>query len=117
MIKLNGKNNSEIIVNYIINKIISLTITKSTLSEINKRIPQKCCDYFKESINSLISSLYIFYDKDEERNINEKIIFNSDIEEIKNNEVNNFKSIDLICNENESILNNYFFNNYITNNL
>ena len=112
MIKLNGKNNSEIIVNYIINKIISLTITKSTLSEINKRIPQKCCDYCEESINSLISSLYIFYDKDEERNINEKMIFNSDIEEIKNNEVNNFKSIDLICNENESILNNYFFNNH-----
>ena len=108
MIKINGKkDNSEIIVNSIINKIISLTISKAFKIKIDNQIPDKCFDYVKDSINNLVSSFYIFYDKDEERNLNEKEIFSSDIGEIKDDnnkiEISNF--------DNKSVLKNYFFNN------
>ena len=108
MIKINGKkDNSEIIANSIINKIISLTISKAFKKKIDNQIPDKCFDYVKDSINNLVSSFYIFYDKDEERNLNEKEIFSSDIGEIKDDnnkiEISNF--------DNKSVLKNYFFNN------
>ena len=109
MIKINGKkDNSEIIVNSIINKIISLTISKAFKIKIDNQIPDKCFDYVKDSINNLVSSFYIFYDKDEERNLNEKEIFSSDIGEIKD-EYNN--EIEISNFDNKSILKNYFFNN------
>ena len=109
MIKINGKkDNSEIIVNSIINKIISLTISKAFKIKIDNQIPDKCFDYVKFSINNLVSSFYIFYDKDEERNLNEKEIFSSDIGEIKD-EYNN--EIEISNFDNKSILKNYFFNN------
>ena len=112
MIKLNEKNNSEIIVNNIINKIISLTISKSLNIKVEKKIPEKCNDYVIDSINNLISTFYIFYDKDEERNKKEKSMFKCDFEEIKENEVNDINRLEFSLNENNSFSDNYFFNNF-----
>ena len=111
MIKINGKNNSEIIVNSIINKIISLSITRSLDIRINNQIPEKCFNYVKEMINNNLSSLFIFYDKDEERNINEKELFNSNIKEIKDDNNNNFNKYEISDDESKSFLKNQFFNN------
>ena len=112
MIKINGKKDySEIIVNYIINKIISLTITRSVKMKIENQIPDKCFNYVKDTINNTLSTFFIFYDKDEERNKKEKEIFNSDIEEIKNENINNINEIETSNDENNLVLNNYFFNN------
>ena len=57
MIKLNEKRNSEIIVNSIINKIISLSITQSRNIKIKNKIPEACFSYVEESINNFIKFL------------------------------------------------------------
>ena len=111
MIKLNEKRNSEIIVNSIINKIISLSITQSRNIKIKNKIPEACFSYIEESINNFISFYYIFYDRDEERNIYEKKIFNSDIEEIENNKINEVNELEISSDKNKSFLNNIFYNN------
>ena len=111
MIKLNQNKNSDIIVNAIINKIISLSISKSLKIKIEKQIPEKCFDYFKESINSFISCFYIFYDKDEERTEKEKSIFKSDIKEIKSDLINDLNKSEISFGKNNSFLDNHFFNN------
>ena len=64
------KSNSEIFINNIINKIISMTISKSFQLKLEKNIPDKCFDFVKESINNVMSSVYIFYDKEEEKKYN-----------------------------------------------
>ena len=118
-----SNNNSEIIVNYIINKIISLTISKSLGIKTDKEIPTNCYDYAKETLNNLLSSIYIFYDRDEPRNENnnknEKSLFESDIENIQknlnnkgeNNNINNTNFFEKTGDESGIILKNYFFNN------
>ena len=112
MIKINGKKDySEIIVNSIINKIISLTITRSLKIKIDNQIQDRCFNYVKDTINNTLSTFFIFYDKDEERNMKEKEIFNSDIEKIKEVDVNNIDEIEMSNSENDSVLKNYFFNN------
>jgi hypothetical protein len=113
MIKINAKNNSDIIVNHIINKIISLSVYKSFKRKIEKQIPEECYNYIKESITSVISCLYIFYDKDEDRSIKEKSYFNSDIEEIKKDLIidSDKTNLDSFKNDNETFLNNIFFSN------
>ena len=111
MIKINEKNNSEIIVNAIINKIISLSISKSLNMKINRQIPEKCFDYFKETINTFISTLYISFDKDEERMTKEKSIFKSDINEIKNDLINDFDKSKISSKKDNSFLDSYFYNN------
>ena len=113
MIKINAKNNSDIIVNHIINKIISLSVYKSFKRKIEKQIPEECYNYIKESITSVISCLYIFYDKDEDRSIKEKSYFNTDIEEIKKDLIidSDKTNLDSFKNDNETFLNNIFFSN------
>ena len=113
MIKINAKNNSDIIVNHIINKIISLSVYKSFKRKIEKQIPEECYNYIKESITSVISCLYIFYDKDEDRSIKEKSYFNTDIEEIKTDLIidSDKTNFDSFKNDNETFLNNIFFSN------
>ena len=118
-----SNNNSEIIVNYIINKVISLTISRSLGIKTDKEIPTNCFDYVKETLNNILSSIYILYDKDESRNENnknEKSLFESDIENIQknlinnkgeNNNINNTNFFDKTNEESGIILKNYFFNN------
>ena len=120
---LKSNNNSEIIVNYIINKLISLTISRSLGIKTDKEIPINCYDYTKETLNNLLSSIYIFYDRDEPRNENnnknEKSLFESDIENIQknlnnkgeNNNINNTNFFEKTGDESGVILKNYFFNN------
>ena len=102
---------SELIVNSIINKIISLTFTRSFKIKIDNQIPDKCFNYVKDTINNALSTFFIFYDKDEDRNIKEKELFKSDIEEIKEDAVKNINQIELKNSENNLVLKNYFFNN------
>ena len=107
------KSNSEIFINNIINKIISMTISKSFQLKIEKKIPDKCFDFVKESINNVMSSVYIFYDKEEEKNTTDaNIIFESNIQPIKKDINNNsIYELELSNNKNDRILNSIFFNN------
>ena len=111
MIKFHEKKNSEIIVNSIINKIISLSITQSINTKFNRKIPEKCFSYVKESINNFINLFYIFYDREEERNIKEKEIFKSEIEGIENDNNNKVKDFDISSDKNNSFLDNIFYKN------
>jgi len=115
MIKLNEKNNSEIIVNSIINKIISLTISKSLSIKVDKQINDKCFNFFKETIDNVISSFYIFYDKDDVRMDKEKSFFKCDVNEIKNDLINNdIDKTEIYSDKNGSFLDNCFYNNSYT---
>ena len=120
------KNISEIIVNSIINKIISFSISSSVKQKTEKEIPFNCYKYIKETLNNILSTYYIIYDRDEERkesifniNKNEKSFFQSDIENIQKNiiikeEDNNNNDINFYQkkgNETELLFKNYFFNN------
>ena len=109
MIKFHEKKNSEIIVNSIINKVISLSITQSINTKFNRKIPEKCFSYVKESINNFINLFYIFYDREEERNIKEKEIFKSEIEGIENDNNNKVKDFDISSDKNNSFLSNIFY--------
>ena len=123
------KNISETIVNNIINKIISLAISRSLGIKIDKEVPNKCYEYIKDTMNNILSSFYIFYEKDEPRNgniininnQNDISFFKSDIESIQkkviikedNNNNNNNKTnfLEKTGDETDMIFKNYFFNN------
>ena len=111
MIKLNEKNNSDIIVNYIINKLISLTISKSFQNKIDKKIPEKYNDYVKESINNIISTFYMFHDREEERIVKDNNIFKCDIPEIKEDSFNDINRLEENVDKNCSFPDTYFYNN------
>ena len=72
-------NISDIIVNEIIEKIISLTISSSESKKISSKIPQECFYFLENIINNYVSWNYIHYDKDELRT-EEKTIINSNSE-------------------------------------
>ena len=120
------KNISEIIVNYIINKLISLTISQSLKIKTEKGIPNNCFEYVKKNMNNILSSMYILYDKDESRLVNEadynknnKSFFKSDIENIKN-QSNNIEEVnnninDIIFSDKDFNDTNMFYKNYFYN--
>ena len=56
---------SEEIAKYIINKLISLSITSHFISKVEDKLGDHCFTYTKQSINTYITSQYICYDKDE----------------------------------------------------
>ena len=68
---------TDIIVNEIINKLISLTISKSFTAKIQEEVPSKCFTYLKESIDTYLSSQYIFCDRDEPNNTSNNILNNN----------------------------------------
>ena len=109
-----NNNNSEIIVNNIINKIISLTISNSLKKRTDNEIPNNCYEFVRETLNNFLIPYYIFYDKDEPRNENKnetnKSIFKSDIEIIDKEFINNENNINKTGDETD-IFENYFFNN------
>ena len=127
MIDLSEKNISEIIVNHTINKIISLTISRSLKLKTDKDVPNNCFEYVKDTINNILSSYYILYEKDEPRigngmdnNKNNKSYFKSDVEDIKKNSINNGDNNNIsntIFLEKSGDDTNMFFNNYFFNNL
>ena len=58
-------NISNIIVKYIIEKLISFTITKSLRNKINKKIPSFCFEEIKNSLELAMYIDFIYYDKDD----------------------------------------------------
>ena len=58
-------NESNIIVNEILEKIISLVISSNFNNNIEKKISSSCFNYIKDTIDSYISSAFISHDKDE----------------------------------------------------
>ena len=58
-------NESNIIVNEIIEKIISLVISSNFNNNIEKQISSSCFNFIKDTIDSYISSAFISHDKDE----------------------------------------------------
>jgi hypothetical protein len=126
---LNLKNIAEIVVNNIINKIISLTISRSLGIKTENEVPYICYEYVKDTMNNILSSFYMLYDKDEPRNENitdinnqnGKSLFKSDIENIQkiilikeynnSNNNNNTNFLEKTGDETDVIFKNYFFNN------
>ena len=119
------ENISEIVVNHIINKIISLTISRSLKIKTDNEVPNNCYEYVKYTINNILSSFYPVYDRDEPRdgnitNIkNEKSFFKTDdIENIENKSIinkennnnNNTNFLEKNGDETDIIFKNYFFN-------
>ena len=56
---------SEIIVKYIIDKIISLTITESLKNDVNKLLPEYCYNQLYETLNIIAQLDFITYEKDD----------------------------------------------------
>ena len=56
---------SEEISKYIINKLISLSITSHFISKVEDKLGDHCFTYTKQSLNTYITSQHICYDKDE----------------------------------------------------
>ena len=91
---------SEIIINQIIGKIISLVITDSTKNKIGKQIPSYCFDELKQSIEILTYLDFLAYDKDD-LEVKKKIHLN------KNKSSTNIKNEDYhLLKEAEKPLNN-----------
>lgn len=57
--------NSETIVSFVIEKIISLAITDAKRNEIEAEIPSKCFSYVTNIINNFIKTEYLPYDRDD----------------------------------------------------
>ena len=58
-------NDSEIIVKTLINKIISLSITKSFTSKVDNELPNYCYEKLKQIIKSYCELQYMSYDRDD----------------------------------------------------
>ena len=101
--KINFLTESEIIINYIIEKLISLSITESIKNKIDKSLPYFCYNQIYDSLILLNQLEFITYDKDDfypinkknlqkiksSKNLNNSIysIIPSKIEEINNSEI------------------------------
>ena len=101
--KINFLTESEIIINYIIEKLISLSITESIKNKIDKFLPNFCYNQIYDSLILLNQLEFITYDKDDfypinkknlqkiksSNNLNNSIysIIPSKIEEINNSEI------------------------------
>ena len=103
-------NEANIIVNELIEKIISLSISKNFNKKIENSIPSSCFDFLCNAVDSYLSLNFISYDKEE---IND----NNKIKEEKFNE-NNIEGIEPILNNNKlniiepNFEEQIFFNNY-----
>lgn len=103
-------NDANIIVNELIEKIISLSISKNFNKKIENSIPSSCFDFLCNAVDSYLSLNFISYDKEE---IND----NNKIKEEKFNE-NNIEGIEPILNNNKlniiepNFEEQIFFNNY-----
>lgn len=103
-------NEANIIVNELIEKIISLSISKNFNKKIENSIPSSCFDFLCNAVDSYLSLNFISYDKEE---IND----NNKIKEEKFNE-NIIEGIEPILNNNKlniiepNFEERMFFNNY-----
>ena len=79
--------NSETIVSFAIEKIISLTVSNSFKEEIEKKIPSKCYTFMTDIINNLLKLEYLPYDRDD------KIMPSLDLDNLNNEEINIKKEV------------------------
>ena len=86
-------NEANTVVNELIEKIISLSISTNFNNKIEKSIPSTCFDFLKNTVDSYLSLNFISYDK-EEINTNNSSFFEKNKQEIIDN-------IEPIINENE----------------
>ena len=109
--------NSEQIVNFIIEKLISYTVTKSEKNKVESQLPEVCFNFITDTIDTYIEQQFIAVDKiDNIGSINLKEPDNNDIEDNQNNNnnslpenIDNLSSID----NNKKIENNNDNNNII----
>ena len=57
--------NSEQVVKFIIEKLISLAISENFVQTLSAKIPDECYQFTKTTLNTYINSQYIAYDRDE----------------------------------------------------
>lgn len=75
----NFQSESEVVAKYIIEKLISLTMTYNTRNIIDDQIPDHCFNFFHRMFTDLLQEEYIAYDRDDmfaEVN-NEQIFFDN----------------------------------------
>ena len=87
-------NDSEIIVKTLINKIISLSITKSFTSKVEEELPNYCYEKLKQIIKSYCEIQYMSYDRDDgpspkNKNLNPPKSVNNELEISKLSEFKN----------------------------
>ena len=104
----------DIIASYMVNKIISLTITRIFKEKVDNQLSEKIFSSFITIIDSYINSQFISIDKDEE--INKIAIINfkeENDEKEKLNEIKKTNTLINLSNENLSFdFTNLFYNNY-----
>lgn len=108
-------NDSSIVVNEIIEKIISLVISTNFNAKVEKLITSSCYDFVKDTIDSYISETFISHDKDESNQ--ESFMHTKDelipsIEPISKK--NEYSNIDINNNTSD---NNSFSNTFIQSNI
>jgi hypothetical protein len=93
-IKLIGIN-SETIVSFAIDKIISWTISNSFKDQIDKKIPRKCYEFMIKIINNHLKLEYLSYDRDDKNLPQFNLNFDNDNYINSNKEMNNLKKAEL----------------------
>ena len=113
-------NESSIVVNEIIEKIISLVISTNFNKNVEKQIYSSCFDYIKDTIDAYLSTTFIPHDKDETyqesfSNIKDELIPEIEPISIKNE----YSNLDININKNNSYSHStlkleeqIYFNNY-----
>ena len=120
----NNNSFSEIIVKKLIDKIISLTITKVQNKKQKSDIPLICFNFSKNILNNYISWNFISYDKDETKNDDKTIINNSESQIFQSSNLsqiignNNDNSISYFQNSmtDQNFEKKIFFSNYVNSN-
>ena len=113
-------NESNIIVNEILEKIISLVISSNFNNNIEKQISSSCFNYIKDTIDSYISSAFISHDKDETyhesfAHVKDELIPEIEPISIKNEASNldiNNNNINLFSQSNLKLEEEVYFNNF-----
>jgi len=115
--------NSETVVSFMIEKMISLAITDSLRNEIDAKIPTKCFTYITDMVNNYIKIEYLPYDRDDKYILipNKKKAIKNFLNSNKN--LNNLNNMNIVINNNnieneQNISNsqNNFLNKSISNN-
>ena len=120
----NNNSFSEIIVKKIIDKIISLTITKQQNKKLKSDIPLICFNFSKNILNNYIKWNFISYDKDETKKDDKTIINNSESQIFQSSNLsqiignNNDNSISYFQNSmsSQNFEKKIFFYNYVNSN-
>ena len=107
----NYSNHSEIIINNILNKIISLTISRSIRQKAEKNLPNRCYNFIKKTVTNYLEIFYLPHDKDELINnieVNNNSIFPCDLDIITPKNINKKNNLSFSDNINDTFFNNAY---------